>query len=74
MLFDPMLFDIDSLWAVLRLHVTTLRLLAGAGAAGEEGSVVEKVILTAVFAALAIAVGAIIVAKITAKATSINLN
>jgi hypothetical protein len=41
---------------------------------GEEGSVVEKVILTAVFAALAIAVGAIIVLKITDKANSINLN
>jgi hypothetical protein len=40
----------------------------------EEGSVVEKVILTAIFAALAIAVGAIIVAKVTAKANSINLN
>jgi hypothetical protein len=41
---------------------------------GEEGSVVEKVILTAVFAALAITIGAIIVAKVTAKANSINLN
>jgi hypothetical protein len=41
---------------------------------GEEGSVVEKVILTAVFAALAIAVGAIIVLKVTDKANSINLN
>jgi hypothetical protein len=40
----------------------------------EEGSVVEKVILTAIFAALAIAIGAIIVAKVTAKANSINLN
>jgi hypothetical protein len=40
----------------------------------EDGSVVEKVILTAVFAALAIAVGAIIVAKVMAKANSINLN
>lgn len=40
----------------------------------EDGSAVEKVILTAVFAALAIAVGAIIVAKVTAKAKSINLN
>jgi cell division protein FtsL len=40
----------------------------------EEGSVVEKVILTAIFAALAITVGAIIVAKVTAKANSINLN
>jgi hypothetical protein len=41
---------------------------------GEEGSVVEKVILTAVFAALAIAIGAIIVLKVTNKANSINLN
>jgi uncharacterized metal-binding protein len=40
----------------------------------EEGSAVEKVILTAIFAALAIAIGAIIVSKITAKANSINLN
>jgi hypothetical protein len=40
----------------------------------EEGSVVEKVILTAIFAALAIAVGAIIVAKVTSKAQSITLN
>jgi len=40
----------------------------------EGGSVVEKVILTAVFAALAIAVGAIIVAKVMDKANSINLN
>jgi hypothetical protein len=40
----------------------------------EEGSVVEKVILTAIFAALAIAVGAIIVAKVMDKANSINLN
>ena len=39
----------------------------------ESGTVVEKVILTAVFAALAIAVGAIIVAKVTAKAHSIDL-
>jgi hypothetical protein len=40
----------------------------------EAGTVVEKVILTAVFAALAIAVGAIIMAKVTSKANSINLN
>lgn len=45
-----------------------------AGGWNETGSVVEKVILTAIFAALAIAVGAIIVAKVTAKANSINLN
>ncbi len=45
-----------------------------AGGRDDSGSVVEKVILTAIFAALAIAVGAIIVAKVTAKANSINLN
>ena len=44
-----------------------------AGGWNDAGSVVEKVILTAIFAALAIAVGAIIVAKVTAKANSINL-
>lgn len=42
--------------------------------ASERGSVVEKVILTAIFAALALAVGGIIVAKVLAKAHSINLN
>ena len=47
---------------------------AGAGRWDEAGTVVEKVILTAIFAALAIAVGAIIVFKVTAKANSINLN
>jgi hypothetical protein len=40
----------------------------------ERGSVVETVILTAVFAALAIAVGTIITLKVTDKAHSINLN
>ena len=45
-----------------------------AGGWNESGTVVEKVILTAIFAALAIAVGAIIVTKVTAKANSINLN
>ena len=38
----------------------------------ERGEVTEKVILIAVFAALAIAVAAIIVAKVTAKANSIT--
>jgi len=60
-------------------HVTVLwtYLRARCGASGgwnDAGTVVEKVILTAIFAALAIAVGAIIVAKVTAKANSINLN
>lgn len=52
----------------------TRTLWSAASTRGEDGSVVEKVILTAVFAALAIAIGAIIVAKVTAKANSINLN
>jgi hypothetical protein len=56
------------LWTYLRARVDA------AGGWGESGTVVEKVILTAVFAALAIAVGAIIVAKVTDKANSINLN
>jgi len=58
----------ELMWAFVAARV---RFLANRG---EEGSVVEKVILTAIFAALAIAVGAIIVAKITAKANSIDLN
>jgi hypothetical protein len=40
----------------------------------EGGSVVETVIITAIFAALAIAIGTIIVIKVTSKANSINLN
>lgn len=42
------------------------------GRGDERGEVTEKVILIAVFAALAIAVAAIIVAKVTAKANSIS--
>ncbi|MGH9080724.1 MAG: hypothetical protein ACRDYE_11740 [Acidimicrobiales bacterium] len=63
-----MLNEIVALWAYVR---------ARAGVSGgwdEAGTVVEKVILTAIFAALAIAVGAIIVDKVTTKANSINLN
>jgi hypothetical protein len=37
----------------------------------DRGEVTEKVIIVAIFAALAIAAGAIIVAKVTAKAQSI---
>lgn len=40
----------------------------------ERGEVVPWVIIIAVMAALAIAVGAIIVAKVTQKANNINLN
>ncbi len=56
------------LWTYLRARTRA------AGGWNETGTVVEKVILTAIFAALAIAVGAIIVAKVTAKANSIDLN
>ena len=63
-----MLFFIQSTWWYLQTRYSE------AAHRGEEGSVVEKVILTAVFAALAIAIGAIIVAKVTSKANSINLN
>jgi hypothetical protein len=55
------------LWAFLRAKTRS------AGGWNEQGTVVEKVILTAIFAALAIAIGAIIVAKVTAKANSIDL-
>ena len=41
---------------------------------GEEGSVVEKVILTAIFAAMAIATGMIIWGKVTNKVNSLDLN
>lgn len=63
-----MLNQITALWAYARMR---------AGVPGrwdEAGTVVEKVILTAIFALLAITVGAIIVAKVTSKANSINLN
>jgi integral membrane sensor domain MASE1 len=62
-----MMLQARALWAFVSVRWASARL-------GEEGSVVEKVILTAVFAALAIAVGAIIVAKVMDKANSINLN
>jgi len=63
-----MLMQIEALWVFLRLRYVASR------RADEDGSVVETVIITAVFAALAIAVGVIIVTKITNKANSINLN
>jgi hypothetical protein len=55
------------LWTYLRARAGSIVRLDDAG------SVVETVIITAIFAALAIAVGAIIVAKITSKTNSINL-
>ena len=60
--------QIDFIWTYLRARV------GARGGWDEAGSIVETVIITAVFAALAIAVGAIIVAKVTAKTHSINLN
>jgi hypothetical protein len=59
--------QITILWTYLRTRARV------AGGWNEHGTVVEKVILTAIFAALAIAIGAIIVAKVTAKANSIDL-
>lgn len=56
------------------IHTLSAFLRAGLSKRDEEGSVVEKVILTAIFAALAIAVGAIIVAKVTSSANAITLN
>jgi hypothetical protein len=68
-----MLTQVQVLWIFARGFVAR-RMEGDMGCRFDErGSVVEKVILTAVFAALAIAVGAIIVAKVTDKAHSINL-
>lgn len=55
------------------VYTVAAQRLAAAGH-DERGEVTEKVILIAIFAALAIAVGAIIVAKVTAKANSITTN
>jgi len=63
-----MWFEVQALWTYFRARV------AVATAADERGSVVETVIITAVFAALAIAIGTIIVLKVTSKANSIDLN
>ena len=57
---------------VLWAWVTYLRnRLAASG--GEDGYTTQTVIITAVMAALAIAVGAIITAKVVSKANNINL-
>ena len=62
-----MLTDISLLWAYLRAR-------SALPAADERGSVVETVIIVAVFAALALAIGTSITLKVTNKANSINLN
>ncbi len=63
-----MLENVKVIWVVARVFLAT-RLDRT-----EAGSAVEKVILTAIFAALALTIGAIITAKVVAKAHSINLN
>lgn len=63
-----MLTQLAVVWTTLCIQAKKLR------SPDEKGSVVETVIITAVFAALAIAIGAIIVSKVTAKANSVNLN
>lgn len=63
-----MLTQITVLWTCLRVRfVDPVR-------TNEEGSTVETVIITALFAAMAIVVGTIIVLKVTSKANSIDLN
>lgn len=54
-------------WEQAKVRVRALR-------GDERGEVTEKVILVAIFAALAIAVGAIIVAKVTNEANNIAVH
>jgi len=63
-----MVLQTQALWMYLRARYIDRAL------PDERGSVVETVIITAVFAALAIAIGTIIALKITSKANSIDLN
>ncbi len=60
----PEVVIIQYLYTVARQRLADMRL-------DERGEITEKVIITAVFAGLAIAAGAIIVAKVTAKANDI---
>jgi Flp pilus assembly protein TadG len=63
-----MLSQAQMLWIYFRVRAEALR-------GHQEGaSVVETVIITAIFAALALLIGGIIVAKVTSKANSIDLN
>jgi len=57
--------------AIISLLIPILRARWDAARHDERGDVTEKVIIVAIFAALAIAAGAIIVSKVTAKANSI---
>jgi hypothetical protein len=58
--------------AVIHAVMQALRQRWTATRADERGEITEKVIIVAIFAALAIAAGAIIVAKVTAKANAIS--
>jgi hypothetical protein len=60
--------------AVLTFLIPVLRARWSTTSRNERGDVTEKVIIVAIFAALAIAAGAIIVAKVTAKANAIPTN
>lgn len=56
---------LSTLMAHARMHAARVR-------ADERGEVTEKVLITSIFAALAIAAGAIIVTKVIAKANGIS--
>ena len=58
--------------AVIHAVMRALRYRWTATHHDERGEITEKVIIVAIFAALAIAAGAIIVAKVTAKANAIS--
>jgi hypothetical protein len=55
----------------ISIFAQVLRARWAAAHSDERGDVTEKVIIVAIFAALAIAAGAIIVSKVTTKANSI---
>jgi hypothetical protein len=65
---------IDKIPLQLQPIVWWLRGRVALAQADERGEIVPWVIIVAVTAVLAIAVGAIIVAKVTSKANNINLN
>ena len=60
--------------AVISILIPMLRVRWDGACRNERGDVTEKVIIVAIFAALAIAAGAIIVTKVTAKANAIPTN
>jgi len=60
--------------AVVTFLIPLLRARWDTTCRNERGDVTEKVIIVAIFAALAIAAGAIIVTKVTAKANAIPTN